>query len=331
MINLDTNIAEFFGKKTLKGRKFGIEAEYENSKMREWDGEGLTRWRVEPDHSLRTGGIEFVSKPTGMAQVDVALEQMLKVAKIMEAKATQRCGLHVHVNMTDKTFRDLFNVSVLYTLLEPVLFKQYCEGRQESHFCVPTYSNTILVDNMYGDIQTLRRGFEIDNKARPVLSRRVIAPQLIPSEFSIDMAFNTAAKATQVSAPFPKAKRPPIDYAPNRLKFCQTSKYSAMNYSSLKKFGTVEYRQHPSTLSHKAIKDWIVLLDTIHETASLYSDPMDIINMYEVEGLFTLCEKVGLTYSEEIEQYDLEDAVDAATMIAGHTPVEWTELKWEIA
>ena len=104
-----------------------------------------------------------------------------------------------------------------------------------------------------------------------------------------------------------------------------------MNYSSLKKFGTVEYRQHPSTLSHKAIKDWIVLLDTIHETASLYSDPMDIINMYEVEGLFTLCEKVGLTYSEEIEQYDLEDAVDAATMIAGHTPVEWTELKWEIA
>jgi hypothetical protein len=115
------------------------------------------------------------------------------------------------------------------------------------------------------------------------------------------------------------------------LRFFKVPKYAALNYSALPKFGTLEYRQHPATLNRLELIEWVLLLDRIHQYAGEFSDPLDIIQLYEADGLVELCDRVGLKYTKDIDPFDLEDAADAATMMAGHQPVDWNDLNWEIA
>lgn len=352
-IGLDTKISSYFGVKPYVGLKYGIELEYENAHKDKLDLDKtpLTLWKVEKDDSLRNNGIEFVSRPTTFDKLGLTLDQGIAAAKSIGCTPTVRCGLHVHVNMTDRTFRDLFNLSVLYTLLEPVLFAEYADGRQENHFCVPTYNNTVLVEHMYNDIQRLRRGHIVQmpesKKAKPPKWKRPVRSspfaQLEPvpmSAMQLDEALtDMSMHFRQVSAREAGLSEPgnsvtefaPAHLNPPPLKFPHVAKYAALNFSALRKFGTVEYRQHPATMSKLQLSEWIGIIHRIHTYALTFHDPLDIINLYDSDGLAALCLKVGLKNRRQVDPLDLEDAVDAATLIAGHQPIEWNELKWEIA
>lgn len=327
LINLQTKVSDYFAVKELKGAKYGLELEYENARIHDlnFDTTPLTRWSLEPDASLRNNGIEFVSRPTAMNVMSVAVDQMIAAATSIGATPTSRCGLHVHANMSDKTFKEVFTHAVLYSLLEPIIFAEFANGRQESHFCVPTYCNSVLVENMYTDMQKLRRGIphKGDGKKKMVdkMKYKLLDPfqpqgQAMPGNF------------VQVNYGGEEVGNGPM---PPYLRFCQVAKYSALNYSALRKFGTIEYRHHPSTISRKTLLAWVEFIDRMHTYASTFSDPLDIIQLYDSDGIFTLCENVGLPQTKEIDPLDMDDAVDAATMIAGHEPVDWKDLNWEIA
>lgn len=94
-------------------------------------------WQVKPDGSLRSGGVEFCSiilEGKDVAKALTSLEPTLRRCRI-----NWRAGIHVHVNVRDKSVNELINIAVMYSLLEPIIFKWEGNDRHASNFCVPWY------------------------------------------------------------------------------------------------------------------------------------------------------------------------------------------------
>jgi hypothetical protein len=300
-VTMASNVGKTLSKKGYVSQRVGLELEYEHCKGAELLAPS-DKWHTEIDHSLRTGGLEFISKPLASVTIRPAILSMLKQAASIKARVTHRCGLHVHLNATHMTWGQLFQFATYYTLLEPYLFKTFADGRQDSHFCVPTWYNTALTEYMYNDGQKLRSGITIPD-------------------------------TTGRTAQYTKSSRYLLGNGGRGggLSMVRTPKYAALNVSALKKFGTLEFRQAPSSMSASFIEEWARLLMRIQVTAMKYNDATDIIREYDRSGVLTLCEKVGFSPRGYVHVGTLEDAADAATIMAGHIPVNWKDLKWEVA
>lgn len=303
-LDMTTNVGQTLRKTSYKTARVGLELEYE--KCRPSKIMSLGKWHTESDHSLREGGIEFVSMPLVPSAIDVAVEQMITQAVASDCKATQRCGLHVHVNCSHLTWQELYCFVVYYCLLEPTLFAEFAPGREMSHFCVPTWTNVALTEYMYYDGMMLKTGVPINWTS------------VNKNGCSLKDMLHMVATARYGNG------------NSGRLQMLATPKYGAMNVNSLKKFGTLEFRQAPSTLDAETIIRWTKLLLAIQTEAIKYNDATDIMLDYDANGLLTLCEAVGLETTKEVDELDQEDAVDTAAIIAGHIPVNWKDLKWEI-
>ena len=318
MLRLKDPIIKTFPQvKPRKGNQVGIELEYEGAteKFRMGDFENQSRWKVVEDPSLRNGGVEFVSLPTSSAQLSNLYEQLEYLFKASRAKVTVRCGMHVHVNMTDRTFRDVFNVSTLWTLFEPYIFRKFADGRQDNHFCVPTHVNSTLIDALYKDNLDLRKGI-----GRPYQEQRR-TKKLNHPVFDIEVpvpAPTFAGAGGRMKSVYP-------------LNIRNDSKYSAVNYRPLSTFGTMEYRIAPSTKDVKEIDEFVKFLMRLHTMAYLFDDPVAIIEEWEYDGYASMAKQLGLTLYKSVDPTEVEDAADAAIIIAGHEPVKHTDLQWEIA
>ena len=290
-VNYDSLVGKSLGRRTYKTQRVGLELEYENC-----TGSFTTppQWNTTNDYSLRSGGIEFVSSPLLEKDLDVAVEAMVNAAKAGKGVPTKRCGYHVHVNVTHMTWAELYKFFTYYTLLEPLLFREFAPGREMSHFCVPTWSNTALTECLYDDHMQLRNGIRC------------------PRGYDASEYLRGSSGG-------------------GGLTMLRTPKYAALNVNSLKKFGTVEFRQAPSSLDPEFLKAWARLLLRIQRVSCEYNDAADIVIDYDEAGLFTLCEKVDFIPTKTADELDQEDAADAATIIAGHVPVNWQQLEWEVA
>jgi hypothetical protein len=91
----------------------------------------------------------------------------------------------------------------------------------------------------------------------------------------------------------------------------------------------LEYRYHPGTHHADEIREWLELLYQIQVVAREFDDPMKVVEWAEDTSIITLCEKVGLE-PQEVMHIDQEDAIDMATILAGHVPVNWQQLNWEM-
>lgn len=307
-ISYDTNIAKAFSVPFKAGPRVGIELEYENADAGKlYNNSGfLTRWKATDDPSLRAGGIEFISLPTKPEHIELALEQVKKAMLITGARATKRCGVHVHLNVTDLTFRELWNVAVYYALLEPFIFKEFADGREDSHFCVPTWANTALQQSMYRDATVLHRGVQ-----------KIIGGTKL--QHFQDTAMGIGGH------PVPSLKRHSVP-----LYLLGNAKYSAMNFTPLEQFGTVEFRQHGATTDMRKVQRWAEFLLRLRTAALAYTDGNAIMEQFETDGFFTLCETMELAQSPNVNPNDIEDAVDAAALIVGHEPTDHQDLKWEM-
>ena len=136
--------------------RFGIELEFE--RMREEYPRGLVHWRCERDPSLRNNGVEFISKPLVLDELDPALHEAQQCVNMFDLDPSWRCGLHTHVNVSYWTWKQLIQHAVLYALVEPYIFAEFAPGRESSHFCVPLWGNTRLIDNIADDAVRLRAG-----------------------------------------------------------------------------------------------------------------------------------------------------------------------------
>lgn len=111
----------------------GLELEIES-----WAGENRYRgFEFKEDGSLRGSAIEAVTKPTKARYVETLLAGFFKHNDITEDNYSERCGTHVHMNVSDLTLDQLGTFCLLYQVFEKTLFKYAGVDRDSSIFCVP--------------------------------------------------------------------------------------------------------------------------------------------------------------------------------------------------
>lgn len=291
----NSKVAATFGRRARNGPYVGIELEFEGASVHRLTTGQMPNWTVDSDHSLRGGGIEFISKPLQPSALDLALDEVAQQIAQCGAKVNKRCGTHIHLNVGDLTFRELWSVLTYYALVEPFVFKEFADGREDSHFCVPTWANTALQKHLYTDATALYRG-------------------IAPINGNGDLGPGYAALA----------------HKPKQFMFLNNAKYSAMNMTSLARFGTLEFRQARGTKSMLFVKRWAKFLMRLRHEARKFKTADDVIIEYEQNGYRQLCSRVGLPQSRTVNPEDLSDAVDGAFLLVGHPPTNHKTLNWEI-
>ena len=116
----------------------GIEVEVENVRVYLGNNGIDPWWDNIDDGSLRNGGREFVfSQPMFGQDIVNALEALNMSLSPTGCEYTERCSVHVHVNVRDMTFDQIANMTVLYALAEPLFFAKVDDARERNFYCKP--------------------------------------------------------------------------------------------------------------------------------------------------------------------------------------------------
>ena len=129
----------------------GIEIEVENMKK----GVHLEAyWDIKNDGSLRNNGIELVSVPLQIKQVQLALDHVYTQMNAQnEPDFSNRTSIHIHVNCRDLTQDQIFNFVLLYAIFEKHFYQVAGTRRMNSIFCVPLFRTnqmTTINEVIYG-------------------------------------------------------------------------------------------------------------------------------------------------------------------------------------
>jgi len=129
----------------------GIEIEVENMKR----GVHLEAyWDIKNDGSLRNHGIELVSVPLQIKQVQLALDHVYTQMHAQnEPDFSNRTSIHIHVNCRDLTQDQIFNFVLLYAIFEKHFYQVAGTRRMNSIFCVPLFRTnqmTTINEVIYG-------------------------------------------------------------------------------------------------------------------------------------------------------------------------------------
>ena len=130
---------------TIYTRKVGVEIEVENV----IPNEGLANlnfWDVQEDPSLRNNGLELVSNgPTTPANFLRAMAELKEITPthLAEADLSDRCSVHVHVDVTDFTTEQLYTLCLLYTIFERPIYLA-SGNRWSNKYCVPVQASAYL-------------------------------------------------------------------------------------------------------------------------------------------------------------------------------------------
>lgn len=103
--------------------------------------EGMSaHWQVKGDNSLRNGGLELVfRRPLFGKDVKDALENMEQVMEENPPQLSERCSVHVHVDVRDLSINQLIRLILIYTLYERAIVKYHGSSRETNVFCLPFY------------------------------------------------------------------------------------------------------------------------------------------------------------------------------------------------
>lgn len=96
-----------------------------------------------------------------------------------------------------------------------------------------------------------------------------------------------------------------------------TSKYSALNTSSLRSFGTIEARLLPSTLDFDRLQRWVDTLLLLYNASIQFKDPNDVIEWYESNNLKDI-QTQFLGEPQEVDDREQRRAYISAAYIAGN-------------
>jgi len=107
-----------------------------------------------------------------------------------------------------------------------------------------------------------------------------------------------------------------------------TSKYSALNFTSLATFGTLEMRQPYCSTDFNAIRSWIDFCVRLIEIGTSWEDPNEILHYYETTSLMEIQERLfGVIVGIDSNRQEMAD--DTAYTIAGQIDPVWQELNWD--
>ena len=125
----------------VSDRNCGVEIELEQVNRQYLKNNLGDHWVVADDQSLRPRGqtAELKSPDGGVCgkQLVDALEAFGELKLTNPAHFSWRTGLHVHIDVRDKTPNDMQVFAVKYALLEPYIFHWMGGGRHESRFSMP--------------------------------------------------------------------------------------------------------------------------------------------------------------------------------------------------
>jgi len=123
---------------------FGIEVEVENVPNPIINAIYRPYWTLTIDNSLRNNGMEYVSVPLKMNQIEGAIDQ-LNGSLPTNREFSLRTSVHVHMNVRDLTMEQITNLLLIYTAVEEMLFRWVGQDRDKNVFCVK------LLDTEYAD------------------------------------------------------------------------------------------------------------------------------------------------------------------------------------
>lgn len=102
-------------------------------------------WSAKPDNSLRNHGMEFVSIPLQVKQIQLALDHLYSALNQCNTPDfSNRTSIHIHLNCRDMTQDQLWVLCILYSLFEKHYYAFAGTRRLNSIFCVPIYRSNIL-------------------------------------------------------------------------------------------------------------------------------------------------------------------------------------------
>ena len=102
-------------------------------------------WRIDSDGSLRNYGVEFISTPMKAKHILPAMQHLTsKLYLHNKPTFTSRCSIHVHLNVQDLTWHQIYCLVLLYSIFEKHFFNVAGTKREENIFCVPLYKSTQL-------------------------------------------------------------------------------------------------------------------------------------------------------------------------------------------
>ena len=117
---------------------FGVELEYEGKKL----PKTIPGWVGKKEGSLRGEAIEYaLDAPVVMADLSGRLDRLFNGVKAVggEIILTPRASTHIHMNIQRETFLDILNFILVFTILEPVIFRLCGPERNGNLFCLPSY------------------------------------------------------------------------------------------------------------------------------------------------------------------------------------------------
>lgn len=124
----------------LPNQLLGMELEMEG-----WDDrdQAFTGFNFTDDGSLRNNGVEAVSSPIANKYVGNLLTAFFKHFKVTEDNYSERCSLHVHMDMQQRNTEELTTLLLIYQTVERLLFKFIGHDREDSIFCVPWFQSGV--------------------------------------------------------------------------------------------------------------------------------------------------------------------------------------------
>jgi hypothetical protein len=216
----EVSILSYFDLRPKEG-EIGIEIEME--------GEGLPDpddtphpWMHHNDGSLRGENAEYVlQEPVHREDVKGSLDRLWDQFDGQDAylKPSDRCGVHVHVNVQELTSEQVIRFAVLYYILEEVLLDRFPDDRQGNLYCLRALDAQYVIGLLVQTIEYAHTGYLNDDNVR----------------------------------------------------------YGALNFSSLGKYGSLEFRSMNTTPQPAPIEAWVRILCAIKDAALRYPSARAIV------------------------------------------------------
>lgn len=131
----------------------GVEVELERTQNMMTPDE--TFWSTVSDGSLRNNGKEFVFRePLYGVAIGQALMNLQAHIDGGRPEASERCSVHVHINISDMTTAQLHKMLMLYLIFERTLVRYHNGTRENNIFCVPFYKaprDIALIDSLFAE------------------------------------------------------------------------------------------------------------------------------------------------------------------------------------
>jgi hypothetical protein len=126
----------------LQDEYIGVEVEVEGAA---YISVSQTYWKTVRDGSLRDEGKEFVFKePLFNGDIGAALDELQEAFDQHAPRLSDRCSVHVHINVSNMSTVQLHRMLLLYLIFERTIVR-YHSDREDNIFAVPFYKAPFYV------------------------------------------------------------------------------------------------------------------------------------------------------------------------------------------